>query len=99
MSEADNVTTDQSAAESGAKVRTLTGRVVSDKMDKSITVLIERRVKHPLYGKFIRRSTKFHVHDEENACREGDTVQIVECRPISKTKSWRLHKIVERAVG
>jgi len=97
MSEAANVNTDQ--AEEGGKVRTLTGRVISDKMDKSITVLIERRVKHPLYGKFIRRSTKFHVHDEENSCREGDTVQIVECRPISKTKSWRLHKIVERAVG
>jgi small subunit ribosomal protein S17 len=81
------------------KVRTLTGRVISDKMDKSITVLVERRVKHPLYGKFITRSTKLHVHDEENACREGDTVQITECRPISKTKSWRLYKILERAVG
>lgn len=81
------------------KVRTLTGRVVSDKMDKSITVLVERRVKHPLYGKFIRRSTKLHVHDEENSCHEGDTVQITECRPVSKTKSWTLHRIVERAVG
>jgi len=81
------------------KVRTLEGRVVSDKMDKTITVLIERRVKHPLYGKFIKRSTKLHVHDEENTCHEGDRVQISECRPISKTKSWRLYKVVERAVG
>lgn len=99
MSEVASVNPEQGGADSDAKVRTLTGRVVSDKMNKSITVLIERRVKHPLYGKFIRRSAKFHVHDEENACREGDTVQIVECRPISKTKSWRLHKIVERAVS
>jgi small subunit ribosomal protein S17 len=82
-----------------AKVRTLTGRVISDKMDKSITVLVERRVKHPLYGKFMTRSTKLHVHDEDNSCHEGDTVQITECRPISKTKSWRLYKIIERAVG
>jgi small subunit ribosomal protein S17 len=81
------------------KTRTLTGRVVSDKMDKSITVLVERRVKHPLYGKFIRRSTKFHAHDEENSCHEGDIVEITECRPISKTKSWQLYKIVERAVS
>ncbi len=77
--------------------RTLTGRVTSNKMDKSITVLIERRVKHPLYGKFIKRSTKLHAHDEENTCQEGDTVAIEQCRPISKTKSWRLHKILERA--
>ncbi|HEB99064.1 MAG TPA: 30S ribosomal protein S17 [Thiotrichales bacterium] len=77
--------------------RTLSGRVVSDKMDKSITVLIERRVKHPLYGKYIRRSTKLHVHDENNECREGDVVTIEQCRPISKTKSWRLVSIVERA--
>lgn len=99
MNEVASENTEQGAAEQGAKVRTLTGRVVSDKMDKSITVLIERRVKHPLYGKFIRRSTKLHAHDEENTCREGDTVQIMQCRPISKTKSWRLYKIVERAVG
>lgn len=78
-------------------VRTLIGRVTSDKMDKSITVMIERKVKHPLYGKFIKRSTKLHVHDEENTCNEGDTVAIEQCRPISKTKSWRLHKILERA--
>jgi small subunit ribosomal protein S17 len=99
MNEAVSENTEQGAVAESIKVRTLTGRVVSDKMDKSITVLIERRVKHPLYGKFIRRSTKLHAHDEENTCREGDTVQIMQCRPISKTKSWRLYKIVERAVG
>ena len=77
--------------------RTLVGRVVSDRMDKTVTVLVERRVKHPLYGKYIRRSSKFHVHDEDNACREGDTVVIEPCRPLSKTKSWRLVEIVERA--
>ncbi len=77
--------------------RTLIGRVTSNKMDKSITVLIERKVKHPLYGKFIKRSTKLHAHDEENSCQEGDTVAIEQCRPISKTKSWRLNKILERA--
>ena len=77
--------------------RTLVGRVVSDRMDKTVTVLIERRVKHPLYGKYIRRSTKLHVHDEDNACRAGDTVVIEPCRPLSKTKSWRLVEIVERA--
>lgn len=77
-------------------VRTLIGRVVSNKMDKTATVLIERRIKHPLYGKYIRRSTKFHVHDENNECQEGDVVAITQCRPLSKTKSWRLHQIVER---
>ena len=77
--------------------RTLTGTVTSDKMDKSITVMIERRVKHPLYGKFIKRSTKLHVHDEANECSTGDTVTIEQCRPISKTKSWRLVSIVEKA--
>jgi small subunit ribosomal protein S17 len=89
----------QETIETKKKIRTLTGRVTSNKMDKTITVLIERYVKHPLYGKFIRRSTKLHVHDENNECREGDTVEITECRPISKTKSWRLYRIVERAVG
>lgn len=73
------------------------GRVISDKMDKSITVLIERKVRHPLYGKYVRRSTKLHVHDENNECRVGDTVRIKECRPISKTKAWTLVEIVERA--
>ena len=77
--------------------RTLTGKVSSDKMDKSATVMIERFVKHPIYGKFIKRSTKLHVHDENNECGIGDTVVIEQCRPISKTKSWRLVKVTEKA--
>jgi small subunit ribosomal protein S17 len=77
-------------------VRTLIGRVVSNKMDKTATVLIERKIKHPLYGKYIRRSTKLHIHDENNECQEGDVVAINQCRPLSRTKSWRLHQIVER---
>lgn len=75
--------------------RTLTGKVISNKMDKSITVLIERLVKHPKYGKYIRRSTKLHAHDENNVCQEGDIVNIAECRPLSKTKTWRLVEVVE----
>jgi len=78
-------------------VRTLTGRVVSDKMNKSIVVLIERRVKHPMYGKYLSRSSKLKAHDENNDCRIGDLVTIAESRPISKTKSWTLVKIEERA--
>jgi len=78
-------------------VRTLAGRVISDKMDRTVTVMVERRVKHPLYGKYIRRSTKLHVHDENNDCNIGDEVTISECRPMSKTKSWRLVEIVKRA--
>ena len=78
-------------------IRTKSGRVISDKMDRSITVLVERRVKHPLYGKFIRRSTKLHVHDENNECNVGDEVTITECRPISKTKSWKFVEVVKRA--
>lgn len=77
--------------------RTLTGRVVSNKMDKSITVLIERKVQHPDYGKYVKRTTKLHAHDEENACNEGDLVTVEQCRPLSKTKSWRLVKVVEVA--
>lgn len=77
--------------------RTLTGKVVSNKMDKSITVLIERRVKHPVYGKYITRSTKLHAHDENNVCKEGDVVTIAETRPISKTKAWALVAVVETA--
>lgn len=79
------------------KLRILTGRVVSNKMDKTITVRIERLVKHPLYGKYIKRSTKLLAHDEENQCREGDLVAITSCRPLSKRKAWRLVKILERA--
>jgi small subunit ribosomal protein S17 len=77
--------------------RTQTGRVVSNKMDKSVTVLIERQIKHPLYGKYIKRSTKLRAHDEENNCGEGDKVMIAECRPLSKSKSWRVVEILERA--
>ena len=78
-------------------VRTLTGRVSSDKMDKTITVLIQRLVKHHLYGKYVRRTTKLHAHDENNECREGDLVSIRQCRPLSKTKSWMLVEVVRRA--
>jgi small subunit ribosomal protein S17 len=81
-----------------AKVeRTVTGRVISNKMDKSITVLVERREKHPLYGKYVSRSTKLHAHDENNECNEGDLVAIAECRPLSKTKTWRLVEIIKKA--
>jgi small subunit ribosomal protein S17 len=73
------------------------GRVVSNKMQKSVTVAIERLVKHPAYGKFIRRTTKVMAHDEEGTCKQGDTVAIVECRPISKNKSWRVVEVLERA--
>ena len=77
--------------------RSLVGVVTSNKADKTITVRIERRVKHPIYGKFIRRSTRLHAHDEGNSANEGDVVAIVQTRPISKTKSWALDSIVERA--
>lgn len=77
--------------------RTVSGVVVSDRMDKTITVVVERKVQHPVYGKIIRRSSKLHAHDEENACRTGDTVTVVECRPLSKTKTWMLKSIDERA--
>lgn len=80
-----------------SKVRTLTGKVVSNKMEKTVTVLIERRVKHPLYGKIVKRSTKLHAHDESNDCNMGDVVIIKETRPQSKTKSFALVSIVERA--
>ena len=77
--------------------RSKVGRVVSDKADKTVTVMLERLVKHPLYGKYIKRSTKVHAHDEDNSCGEGDLVKISECRPLSKTKSWRVIEIMERA--
>jgi len=79
--------------------RAVSGVVVSDRMSKSITVKIERRVKHPVYGKFVRKSIKIHAHDEENQCQVGDTVTVVECRPISKTKTWTLQSIDVRAAG
>ncbi len=83
--------------ESAQKIRTIQGKVVSNKTDKTITVLVERQVKHPLYGKFMRRSTKLHAHDESNVCNEGDIVTITSSRPISKTKTWRLVDVVEKA--
>ncbi len=85
---------------SEAKVkRTVTGVVTSNKMDKTITVMVERVVKHPVYGKYIKRSSKVHAHDEKNECNMGDTVEVVECRPLSKSKTWNLEKIVTRAVA
>ena len=83
--------------ETTANKRTLTGRVVSDKMNKTVTVLVERRVKHPLYGKIMTRSQKYHAHDEKGEFKMGDLVIIEECRPISKTKAWRVAKLVEKA--
>ena len=77
--------------------RELFGEVVSDKMDKTVTVRVDRRVKHPFYKKYIRRSTKLHAHDEGNECREGDKVAIVECKPMSKLKSWRVARVTSRA--
>jgi len=79
--------------------RTVTGRVISDKMQKTITVLVERKVPHPVYGKYVRRSTKLHAHDEQNECKQGDKVVIEQCRPVAKSKSWRLVKVVERAIA
>lgn len=78
--------------------RTLIGRVVSDKMNLTVTVLIENKVKHPKYGKIIVRSRKYHAHNEGNVAKEGDLVQIEECRPISKTKAWKVAKLLEKAV-
>ena len=79
------------------RTRTATGKVVSNKMDKTITVLVERRVKHPVYGKYMTRSSKIHAHDEHNQCGIGDTVTVAESRPISKSKTWKLLEIVESA--
>ena len=81
-----------------SRARTLSGRVVSDKMDKTVTVLVERKVTHPLYGKIILRSVKLHAHDEQNECHTGDVVLIQECRPLSRTKSWRVTQLVEKAI-
>ena len=94
MSEA---TSTEAAAKPAANKRTLTGRVVSDKMAKTVTVLVERRVKHPLYGKFVTRTKKYHAHDENGEFHEGDMVEIEECRPLSKTKAWRVIKLLEKA--
>lgn len=80
-----------------ANKRTLSGRVVSDKMVKTVTVLVERRVKHPLYGKYVTRTKKYHAHDENGEFHEGDLVEIEECRPISRTKAWRVIKLLEKS--
>lgn len=77
--------------------RTVQGRVVSNKMEKSITVAVERKVKHPIYGKFIKRTTKLHAHDETNQCNEGDVVRLRECRPLSKSKNWTLVEVITKA--
>lgn len=84
-------------SEQARTTQTATGRVVSSKMDKTITVVVERRVRHPLYGKTVSRRTKLHAHDEGNECREGDLVLVQACRPLSCTKAWRLVRILERA--
>jgi small subunit ribosomal protein S17 len=77
------------------ELKTKSGVVTSDKMDQTVTVLIERKIKHPLYKKYIKKSTKIHAHDPDNKCQQGDLVKIAECRPISKTKSWKVVEIVE----
>lgn len=81
--------------EKAEKTRTVTGRVVSNKMDKTVSVLVERLVKHPVYGKYVKRSTKFLVHDENNQCNEGDIVSIASCRPLSKNKTFKLIEVLE----
>ncbi len=86
------------SAEAGKPARTLVGRVVSNKMDKTVTVKVERRVKHPVYGKYVVRTTKYHAHDETNRVNEGDLVEIAETRPISKTKTWTVKRVVQQAV-
>jgi len=91
----EQVTQPETGAASTA--RSVTGTVVSNKMNKTITVLVERKVQHPVYGKIVRRSSKLHAHDEHNECNAGDTVTVVECRPLSKTKTWMLRSIDQRA--
>jgi len=103
MNSVDTNATETHAAEThvvetkAAAKRTLQGVVTSNAGDKSATIMIERRIKHPVYGKFIKRSTKIRLHDEANECNKGDTILIEECRPMSRTKSWKLVKIVEKA--
>jgi small subunit ribosomal protein S17 len=97
MSEATTSTTEAAPAKRAPNKRTLTGRVVSDKMQKTVTVLVERRVKHKLYGKFVTRTQKYHAHDEAGEYHAGDLVEIEECRPISKTKAWKVTKLLEKS--
>lgn len=92
-----NAAAEVAATEKSTLPRTVIGLVVSNAMDKTIVVRVERRVKHPFYPKFIRRSVKVHAHDEQNTCNVGDLVQVIECRPLSKTKSWQLVEVKERA--
>ena len=87
----------EAAQEAASAARTLTGKVLSSKMDKTITVAVERVVKHPTYGKYVRRTSKLFAHDENNECNEGDTVAITQCRPLSRRKSWTLVRVVGRA--
>ncbi len=87
--------TDKASTET--RQHTVEGRVVSNKMDKTVTVLVERQIKHALYGKYLRRSTKLHAHDADNACQQGDLVRLAECAPMSKTKNWRVVEIVAHA--
>jgi small subunit ribosomal protein S17 len=89
--------TPAAGAGKGSLIQTQIGRVVSDKMDKTVTVLVERRVKHPLYGKVVRRSRKYHAHDENNEFKEGDLVEIEACRKLAKTKAWRVKRLIEKA--
>jgi small subunit ribosomal protein S17 len=94
----DNIQTKQAETTQAAKkLHTVEGRVVSNRMDKTVTVLVERLVKHALYGKYIRRSTKLHAHDADNSCQMGDMVRIAECAPISKTKNWRVVEVLAHA--
>ncbi|PCH83990.1 MAG: 30S ribosomal protein S17 [Piscirickettsiaceae bacterium] len=83
-------------SEAEKSIRTITGLVISNKADKTITVKVTRQVKHPLYGKVIKKSSNFHAHDESNTCSEGDLVSLVSCRPLSKSKTWKLHEILEK---
>ncbi len=85
----------ETMSDSEKKIRTVTGKVISNKMDKTVSVLVERLVKHPVYGKYIKRSTKFLVHDEHNQCQEGDIVSIASCRPLSKRKTFKLVEVIE----
>src|ERR671912_2939664 len=98
---AENINAENTAATTEALDRNLrktrTGVVTSNKMAKTITVAVERKVKHPIYGKFVKKTTKFHAHDEKNECTIGDTVRIMETRPLSKTKRWRMVEVVEKA--
>jgi small subunit ribosomal protein S17 len=89
--------TSKETSKPAANKRTLSGRVVSDKMTKTVTVLVERRMKHPLYGKYVTRTKKYHAHDENGEFHEGDLVEIEECRPLSKTKAWRVIKLLEKS--